>query len=520
MRAAAAALTGDILQVPPMVSAIQVDGKRLHELAREGIEVEREARPVTVHRFEVGEPIAAGLLPDRGRVLVAAPTSARWPPTSAPPSAAAPTCATCAAPPSAPSPSTRPCRSRRSTPEALLTPAEALRDLAAVTVDDDVAADVAHGKVLERDRARRRRATARGRCVGEDGTLLAVYEAAPRHAPPSRRSCSRTRARLVTSAGCRCCTTSGAARGPTPARVVTIGAYDGVHLGHQAVIAAVRRPGGGRRAWRARSSPSTGTRPRWCGPESAPRLLTDLDQKLELLAATGLDRCLVITFDEARSKEPAEEFVQEVLVDCLGAKVVIVGEDFHFGHQRKGNVALLRGDGRRPRLRGGGPGPRRRRRAGRRATARRPAPPPSATRSWRATSTPPTRCSAGPTRCAASWPTATQRGRELGFPTANVSVPGDILLPADGIYAGWYERPDGAVHPTAISLGRRPTFYEEAHASLLEAHLLDFDGDLYGEPAKVRFVARLRGEVKFDGVDALVEQIRRDCDEARAILSA
>ena len=111
-----------------------------------------------------------------------------------------------------------------------------------------------------------------------------------------------------------------------------------------------------------------------------------------------------------------------------------------------------------------------------------------------------------------------ERGRELGFPTANVSVPGDILLPADGIYAGWYERPDGTVHPAAISLGRRPTFYEEAHASLLEAHLLDFDGDLYGEHAKVRFVDRLRGEARFDAVDALIEQIHRDCDEARAIL--
>ncbi len=87
-----------------------------------------------------------------------------------------------------------------------------------------------------------------------------------------------------------------------------------------------------------------------------------------------------------------------------------------------------------------------------------------------------------------------ERGRDLGFPTANVAVPDHIQLPADGIYAGWYERPDGAVHPTAISLGRRPTFYEDAPASLLEAHLLDFDGDLYDELAAVRFVARLRGE--------------------------
>ncbi|MGH2473921.1 MAG: riboflavin kinase, partial [Candidatus Limnocylindrales bacterium] len=113
-----------------------------------------------------------------------------------------------------------------------------------------------------------------------------------------------------------------------------------------------------------------------------------------------------------------------------------------------------------------------------------------------------------------------KRGRELGFPTANVSVPGDILLPADGIYAGWFERPDGSVHASAISLGRRPTFYVEAHVSLLEAHLLDFDGDLYGEHAKVRFVARQRDEVRFDTAEALVEQMRRDVDQARELLRA
>ena len=97
-----------------------------------------------------------------------------------------------------------------------------------------------------------------------------------------------------------------------------------------------------------------------------------------------------------------------------------------------------------------------------------------------------------------------------------MSVPGDILLPADGIYAGWFERADGSVHPAAISLGRRPTFYVEAHASLLEAHLLDFDGDLYGEHVKVRFVARLRGEARFDsGRTTSSSRSARDCDEAR-----
>ena len=132
---------------------------------------------------------------------------------------------------------------------------------------------------------------------------------------------------------------------PEAGTVVTIGAYDGVHLGHQAVIAAVRT-----RAEAGGMESAVVTFDRHPAavvrPESAPRLLTDLDQKLELLSATGIDRCLVISFDEARSKEKAEEFVQEVLVDCLGARVVIVGEDFHFGHQRKGNVALLEEMGR------------------------------------------------------------------------------------------------------------------------------------------------------------------------------
>ena len=305
---------------------------------------------------------------------------------------------------------------------------------------------------------------------------------------------------------------------PDAGTVVTIGAYDGVHLGHQAVIAEVRA-----RAAAGGMESAVVTFDRHPAavvrPESAPRLLTDLDQKLELLAATGLDRCLVIPFDEARSKEPAEEFVQEVLVDCLGARVVIVGEDFHFGHQRRGNVALLHEMGADLGFEVDGLAARRRRRARRPATAQgqlhRHPPRARGGRPRR----PPTPCSAVPTRCGAWWPTATTGAASWGSPPPTCRCPGDILLPADGIYAGWYERPDGSVHPSAISLGRRPTFYEEAHASLLEAHLLDFDGDLYDEPAKVRFVARLRGEVRFDGVEALVEQIRRDCDEARAILS-
>ena len=299
---------------------------------------------------------------------------------------------------------------------------------------------------------------------------------------------------------------------------VTIGAYDGVHLGHRTVIAEVRRRAAARGLATAVVTfdrhPASVVR-----PESAPRLLTDLDQKLELLAETGIDYCLVVTFDEVRSHEPAEDFVREVLAGCLAARVVVVGDDFHFGHRRSGNVELLRTMGAdlgfevegldlvgvdgRPAEESGRVSSTRIRHAlaeGDLALA--------------------TELLGRPHEVRGVVARGDKRGRELGFPTANVSVPGDILLPADGIYAGWFERADGSVHATAISLGRRPTFYAEAHASLLEAHLLDFDGGLYDEHVKVRFVGWLRGEAKFDSVDDLVEQIGRDCDEARGVLGA
>ena len=305
---------------------------------------------------------------------------------------------------------------------------------------------------------------------------------------------------------------------PPEGTAVTIGAYDGVHLGHRAVIGEVRR----RAAERGLASavvtfdrhPASVVR-----PESAPRLLTDLDQKLELLAATGIDYCLVVTFDDTRSRESADDFVREVLAGCLAARAVVVGEDFHFGHNRAGNVALLRrlGDELGFDVEGlelvDGTG----RAAGEGERV-------SSTRIRHALVEGDLQLANAllgrPHEVRGVVARGDKRGRELGFPTANVSVPGDVLLPADGIYAGWCERSDGSVHPTAISLGRRPTFYVEAHASLLEAHLLDFEGDLYDEKVKVRFVAWLRGEVRFESVDDLVAQIARDCDEARRLLSS
>jgi riboflavin kinase / FMN adenylyltransferase len=111
-----------------------------------------------------------------------------------------------------------------------------------------------------------------------------------------------------------------------------------------------------------------------------------------------------------------------------------------------------------------------------------------------------------------------KRARELGFPTANLEVPDEICLPRDGIYAAWYLRPDGTPHAAAVSLGRRPTFYDDQPFSLLEAHLLDFNDDLYGELGRVQFVARLRDELRFESVPDLVAQMARDCEQARRVL--
>ncbi|HZN13003.1 MAG TPA: bifunctional riboflavin kinase/FAD synthetase [Acidimicrobiales bacterium] len=292
--------------------------------------------------------------------------------------------------------------------------------------------------------------------------------------------------------------------------VVTIGAYDGVHLGHRALIADVRRMAAERECASAVVTfdrhPAMVVR-----PDSAPKLLTDLDQKLELLAGTGIDYSLVVHFDEARAAESAEDFVREVLVDCLRARAVVVGHDFHFGKGRRGNVALLADMGGQlgfdvlgiKLVEDNGA-------AVSSTEIRR--------RLGLGDVTGAAELLGRPHEVRGTVVQGDQRGRHLGFPTANVAVPAEVQLPADGIYAGWYERPDGSTHPAALSLGRRPTFYANAEASLLEAYLIDFDGDLYGEHAKVRFIARLRGEQKFDSIEALTEQIARDVDATRSLL--
>lgn len=307
---------------------------------------------------------------------------------------------------------------------------------------------------------------------------------------------------------------------PPPAgSAVTIGAYDGVHLGHQYLIGELRRRADEQGLTTVVVTfdrhPATVVR-----PESAPLQLTDLEQKLELLAAVGVDRTLVIPFDRDRADETAEEFVQEVLVRALAARLVVVGEDFHFGHGRKGDVALLAEMGRTHGFSvdgvtladdgeagagSAGPGP---------------------VSSTRIRALLAAGDVAGAARLLGRYHQVRGRvehgdgrgGPELGFPTANIDVPAGTALPAEGIYACRYERPDGESHGAAASLGRRPTFYRRVASPLLEAHLLDFAGDLYGEVARVSFVARLRDEVRFGSVDDLVVQMTADVEAARAAL--
>ncbi len=291
---------------------------------------------------------------------------------------------------------------------------------------------------------------------------------------------------------------------------VTIGGYDGVHRGHRMVIERTRREAdrrdGGLAVVTFDRHPASVVR-----PDSAPKLLTTLDQKLDLLASLDVDVTYVVHFDETRSTESAEDFVANVLVGALRAVCVVVGEDFHFGRGRGGNVALLERVGAAkgfdtiglPLLQGD-PGVIS-------STAIRGA------------------IAQGDVAAAAvmlgrhhelrgTVMAGDQRGRTLNFPTANVAVPEEILLPGLGIYAGWYDRPNGDRHAAAINVGRRPTFYENQPYTLVEAFLLDFEGDLYGETARVTFTHRLRGEERFDSVEALVAQMQADVVQTRRVL--
>jgi len=295
--------------------------------------------------------------------------------------------------------------------------------------------------------------------------------------------------------------------------VATLGTFDGVHVGHQAVL--------GRTVMEARRRAVPSAVVTFAGhpaevlrPESAPLLLTDLDQRLDLIAACGLDTAYLVDFDEEVAGWSAEKFMEDALVGQLGAVALVVGPDAHFGNRREGNLEFLRA---------AGPG------LGLEVVLvdeAREMPltlePISSTAIRRA-------LRGGDVAQAARMLgrlyavsgeviMGDQRGRTIGFPTANISLSKDRAWPSDGVYAGWFERADGSSHPCAVNIGRRPTFHLHAECSLLEAHLIDFDADLYGELCTVSFVDFLRSERRFDGVESLVAQLKDDVAETRRVL--
>jgi riboflavin kinase/FMN adenylyltransferase len=272
-------------------------------------------------------------------------------------------------------------------------------------------------------------------------------------------------------------------------RRVAVGDFDGVHLGHREVI---------------RGSDTVLTfepHPRSViAPQAMPKLLTPLARKAELVAELGVEELVVIAFDRAFAEQRPEEFVDAVLVGRLGATHVSVGENFRFGHRAAGTPDLLAADAR---------------------FETRVVPLVEAHGEVVSSSRIRGLVAAGEVAGAAVFLGAPfqlrgevvagdERGRRLGYPTANIVPDERYVYPGHGVYAAVA---DGR-HAAAVSIGVRPTF-ATGRGVLVEAFLLDFEGDLYGRELRLDFVSRLRGERRFDSVDALVEQMARDVEETR-----
>jgi riboflavin kinase/FMN adenylyltransferase len=241
-------------------------------------------------------------------------------------------------------------------------------------------------------------------------------------------------------------------------------------------------------------------------PAAAPRLLTTLERKAELVAGLGVDELVVVPFDEEFASRSAQRFVDEVLVGALGATHVSVGENFRFGHGARGDAEMLRSDSRfetrvvpllevdgevvsSSHIRGlvlGG--------------ALEYA----------------DQLLGAPFTVTSEVVHGDKRGRELGYPTANLIPREGYVTPGHGVYACRATTADGRTYAAATNVGVRPMF-ETGRGELIEAYLLDFSGDLYGTDLRVEFLKRLRGEKRFDSLEGLIEQMGRDVDEAREI---
>jgi riboflavin kinase / FMN adenylyltransferase len=280
---------------------------------------------------------------------------------------------------------------------------------------------------------------------------------------------------------------------PREGRRVAIGTFDGVHVGHREVIR------GNDTVLTFDPHPQSVV-----NPASAPKLLYPTGVKADLIAGLGVEELVTIPFDREFSSKTAEEFVQEVLVERLGAAHLSVGENFRFGKKATGDAGFL---------------------ASRPEFETRVVPlvevegetvSSSHIRGLVAAGEigKATRFLGGPFLFEGEVVPGDRRGRELGMPTANI-VPDDALVtPGHGVYAAWAHG-----HPAAVNVGVRPTF-DTGRGTLVEAYLLDFSGDLYGETLRIAFLDRMRGEKRFESVDELVAQMRRDADQAREITSA
>jgi riboflavin kinase / FMN adenylyltransferase len=297
--------------------------------------------------------------------------------------------------------------------------------------------------------------------------------------------------------------------GPT---VVTVGMFDGVHRGHRALLDRVAAEAA------ARGVPSAAvTFDRHplavLRPGSEPPLLTTLDRKVELLGEAGVEVVLVLAFTPELSQVGAEAFAADVLFDGLGARAVVVGENFRFGHKAAGDPDLLADLG-RPRgievvavgLHANG---------GQVVSSTR------VRAELAAGDVAAAAASLGRPHAVEGVVVAGNRrgGPVLGMPTANLDLPAAIAIPADGVYAGHLtDEADPRARPAAVSVGTNPQFGTERRR--VEAHVLDFDGDLYGHRVSVGFAHHLRGQAVFAGVEELAAQMRADVDQARRLLSS
>jgi riboflavin kinase/FMN adenylyltransferase len=273
-------------------------------------------------------------------------------------------------------------------------------------------------------------------------------------------------------------------------RSVAVGTFDGVHLGHREVIA------GSDSVLTFDPHPVSVV-----APQHTPKLLTTPERKAELIASLGVQEMIVIPFDAEFAQRTAEQFIEEVLVEKLAASQVSVGENFRFGNRAKGDPALLEADGRF-------------------ATVVHPL----LELDGEVVSSSHIRglLQAGDVAEANGMLGSTfqvsgvvahgdQRGRRLGFPTANLIPEEELSYPGHGVYACLA---DG--RPAAVSIGVRPTF-DTGRGELIEAYILDFDGDLYDRTLTLEFLERLRGERRFDSAEALQEQMRADVERTREI---